>query len=69
MPEFAGRLIAYDDELHLEPHGDTLAVGDTLEMVRGNGPREGERMGTATITAFEDGAPVLLVKPDEAERA
>ena len=69
MTEFAGRLIAYDDELHLEvPRRHTLAVGDRLEMIRGNGPREGEPMGTATVTAFEDGLPVFVVHPGDAWR-
>lgn len=67
MTDHAGRLVAYDDEMHLQPHRP-LAVGDTLEVVRGNGPREGDRMGTATVAAFEDGAPVLDVRfePDDA---
>ena len=56
-------LIVYDRESHLfVPEGDTLALGDTFEVYRGNGPREGERMGTATVTRFEDGSPVLDVR-------
>jgi hypothetical protein len=63
MTYAAGRLIAYDREMHLEVDA-TPAVGDTFEVIRGNGPREGERMGTATVTSFEDGAPVLNVRFD-----
>jgi len=56
------RLIVYDHESHLEvPADDTLAVGDTFEVIRGNGPREGDRMGFAVITDFEHGSPVLDV--------
>jgi hypothetical protein len=60
-----GRLIVHDREMHLEVFEETLAVGDTFEVVRGNGPREGDRMGTATVTGFEDGAPVLNVRIGE----
>jgi hypothetical protein len=52
------RLIVSDRETQLDDRVG-LAVGDTVEVVRGNGPREGERMGTATVTGFEDGSPVL----------
>jgi hypothetical protein len=58
----AGRLIVYDRESHLEVEdNDSLKVGDVLEVVRGNGPREGYRMGTATVPGFEGGSPVLTV--------
>lgn len=52
----AGRLIVYDrEELDLEHlHGRAWAVGDTVEVVRGNGPREGDRMGYVTVVEFED---------------
>lgn len=60
--DYSGRLVMYDRETHLEPHGDTIGVGDTFELIRGNGPREGDSMGTATVTGFEDdGSPVLDV--------
>ena len=57
------RLIVHDREMHLDvADDDQLAIGDTIEAVRGNGPREGERMGTATVTGFaENGAPLLDV--------
>jgi hypothetical protein len=53
-----------DREMHLEPDAGSVAVGDTFEVVRGNGPREGDHMGTATVTGFEDGSPVLDVRFD-----
>ena len=59
-----GRLIVHDREMHLDVPSRTLAVGDTVEVVRGNGPREGDRMGSATVTGFEDGSPVLSVHFD-----
>ena len=43
---------SHDREMHLDVY-DPLAVGDTVEMIRGNGPREGDRIGTATVTGFE----------------
>lgn len=61
MADFKGRLVIYDDESHLDADG-TPAIGDTFEVIRGNGPREGERMGTATVTAIENGEPVLDVR-------
>jgi hypothetical protein len=39
-------------------------VGDTFEVIRGNGPREGDHMGTATVTAIENGEPALEVQLD-----
>ena len=57
-----GRLIVYDREMHFEVFG-ALAVGDTFEAIRGNGPREGDRVGTATVTGFwDDGSPALEVR-------
>lgn len=59
-------LVVFDREMHLDLHAP-LAVGDTFDVVRGNGPREGDRMGTATVTSIEDGVPelsVLLNDPD-----
>jgi hypothetical protein len=51
--------------MHLELyHDDMFIVGDTVEVIRGNGPREGVRMGTATVTGFEGGSPVLSVEFD-----
>jgi hypothetical protein len=58
------RLIVHDREMHLDVPYGVLAVGDTVEVVRGNGPREGDRMGTATVTGFENGSPVLAVHFD-----
>ena len=56
------RLIFHDRETHLEAPAP-LAVGDTVEVIRGNGSREGDRIGTATVTGFdEDGTPVLDVR-------
>ena len=62
---YAGRLIVHDHETHLESDGDLL-LGDTLEVIRGNGPREGDHMGVATVTGFENnGSPELDVVFDE----
>jgi hypothetical protein len=62
---YVGRLVMYDRETHLVPFAELLLVGDTLEIVRGNGPREGDRMGTATVVRFEDGVPVMDIRWDE----
>jgi hypothetical protein len=48
--------------MHLETDSDAVVVGDLFEVVRGHGPREGDRMGTATVTGFEDGSPVKDVR-------
>lgn len=64
----AGRLIVHDREMHLELQR-SVAIGDTFEAVRGNGLREGESMGTATVTGFDDaGLPVLDVRFGAGER-
>jgi len=61
---YSGRLLVHDQETHLEPYGP-LEVGAIVEVVRGNGPREGDRMGSATVTGFdENGAPLLEVSFD-----
>ena len=57
----ANQLIVHDREAHLVCYAP-LEIGDTIDVVRGNGPREGDRMGTATVIEFdEDGTPVLKV--------
>jgi hypothetical protein len=57
------RLIVYDSESHLEGGAEAIAIGDTFEVIRGNGPHEGERMGTAIVARFDDdGDPVLEVR-------
>lgn len=55
------RLIVYSNESHLEGDPTTaLAVGDKFDAIRGNGPREGRRMGSATVTGFDaDGNPTI----------
>ena len=56
------RLIVFDREAHLEMFSEPV-VGDVVEVVRGNGPREGDCMGSATVTGFDnDGSPVLAVR-------
>jgi hypothetical protein len=69
----AALLTIYDQEMHLEVSDELvdgdgsvdLVVGDTMEAVRGNGPREGQCMGTATVSGFDDdGDPVLDVRFD-----
>jgi hypothetical protein len=57
-----GRLVMHDRETHLELDSEP-EIGDTVEVIRGNGPREGDYMGTATVTGFEaDGSPILEVR-------
>ena len=63
MTRRAERLIVHDREIHLDVY-DPLAVGDTLDVIRRNGPREGDHMGTATVTAFKDGVPVFKLRFD-----
>ena len=66
MTDYAGRLVVHDRETHLEPYADALIVGDVVKVIRGNGPREGDRMGVATVTGFEEnGSPLLDVRFDE----
>lgn len=63
-----GRLVIHDRKIHLACD-EPLVVGDTIEVVRGNGPREGARMGVATVVAFDElGAPVLDVRLGAGER-
>ena len=55
----AAKLLLFDQEIHLDTT-EPLSVGDTLEIFRGNGPREGDFMGTARVKGFdENGAPDL----------
>ena len=61
MNAHAGRIVMYDKETLLVPFAELLHVGDTLEIVRDNGPQEGDRIGTATIERFEDGVPVMTI--------
>jgi hypothetical protein len=62
--EISGRLFIYDKETHLEA-SSPLAVGQQFEVIRGNGPREGQRMGIATLMRFnEHGLPDFHIKPD-----
>lgn len=63
-PDAAGRLVAYNRETYLETYTEP-DVGDTFEVVRGNGPREGDHIGTATVIRLaDDGGPVLDVRLD-----
>jgi hypothetical protein len=55
------RIVIYDKEIHLDVY-EAVEVGDTIPVFRGNGPREGERMGTATVTGFEGSSPMLEIK-------
>jgi hypothetical protein len=53
--------------MHLDVY-DPLAVGDTVEVIRGNGSREGDRMGSAIVAGFDDdGSPILDVDLDAQE--
>jgi hypothetical protein len=54
--------MVYNNESHLEYEADVpLNVGDTFPAIRGNGPREGERVGTVTVTAVTEDGPTLSV--------
>lgn len=58
-----GRVVVFDRVIEAETDAAMLVVGDTLDVVRGNGPREGERMGTAEIVDFDDdGNPVIEIQ-------
>ena len=48
MTNPTARLVVYDDVTHLDFY-DRLTIGDTLVVSR-VGPRQGDRMGTATVT-------------------
>lgn len=61
------RLVLYDREMHLDIYGPVV-VGESFDVVRGNGIREGDRMGTATIVAIDDGCPILDVRLDAGAR-
>lgn len=62
---YDGRLIVHDRETQVESDSDLL-LGDKLEVIRGNGPREGGHMGIAIVTGFEkNGSPELDVVFDE----
>jgi hypothetical protein len=63
--ERQGRVVVHDRETHVYVPGG-LRVGDRLGVFRGNGPREGARMGAATVAGFEDdGTPILVVRLDD----
>lgn len=58
------QLIVHNREMHLDVF-TPLAVGDTFDAIRGNGQREGDHMGSTTVTGFEDdGSPILSVAFD-----
>jgi hypothetical protein len=52
-PRPVGRMVMYDDETHLGTPDGIIRVGDTFDVFRGSGPREGDRIGVATVTAIE----------------
>ena len=57
-----GRVVMYDYEALVEVDaGHTLVTGDLFMVYRGNGPREGDLMGTAIVTGFKDGGAILRV--------
>ena len=59
-----GFVVMYDEVTDVVlPDGHTLAVGDRLEAVRGNGIREGQTMGTVTVSGFEDDGLQLHFEP------
>jgi hypothetical protein len=54
----ANKAVIYKDEIHLDTDGE-FAVGDRFEVFRGDGPREGDFMGYATVTRIDDEGPEL----------
>ena len=57
MPaETARRIIIYNDITDVPAD---LVVGERVELIRGNGPREGASMGFATITANDENGLVI----------
>jgi hypothetical protein len=68
MSGHVGYLVLYNNEAHfMVPADHLLVVSDTFEMIRGNGPREGDVMGVATIIRFEDGLPVIQVRSEKSQ--
>lgn len=61
MSTAPGRLLMFDREAHLDAYRP-LEVGDQVPVYRGNGPREGDWMGTATVTAVGPAGPELDVQ-------
>lgn len=54
-----GRVLFHNREIHLDVSG-RIEIGDSYPVIRGNGPREGDQMGTATVSAINpDGSPQL----------
>lgn len=47
------RLTVYEDVMHLEVDDHEVAVGDVIPTYRGNGPRDGERMGWAVVLSVK----------------
>jgi hypothetical protein len=62
------RLTVYDRETHLDVFGREPQVGDVIPAYRGNGPREGERMGSALVRRITGDGPELEVRFEEVER-
>lgn len=57
--EHVGTMIIYDRETHIDAER-RLAVGSTLLVFRGNGPREGECMGVGVITDLDDDGGICI---------
>jgi hypothetical protein len=61
MTEQVGRILIRDRQIHGEPQRD-FAIGDTFDVIRVDGPRKGDHMGTAVVTRVdEDGNPEITV--------
>ena len=56
------QIVLYSNDAHAP---SDLAVGENIPVIRGDGPREGDTMGTATITQVEGGLQFKLDPPDE----
>lgn len=55
------KVLIYNRAIQLDVD-EAPKVGDTFEVFRGNGPREGDYMGTAFVVSLdEDGNPVLEI--------
>jgi hypothetical protein len=66
QPHFVnGRTSKHDRECHLDVYGE-IAVGDAFPVIRGNGPREGDHIGTGIVTGLdENGTPALEIWFDD----
>ena len=61
-PGFDGRMIVHDQIAYLDvPEDHTWRHGDVLAVLQGDGPTQGEQIGAATVTGFENNQPIIDV--------